>query len=253
MIQQQSFGRGFEEEVRRIARLLWPTPAYQGAEIVDGRERDAIIVTDDAIHVIEATILRTKLKAQEDIEKTSKLVSRLRKDNPDKIVKGWFITRDDLTADQQAVAAQYKRTVNATPFKEFLARIVDARSYLGFREKRSFGSVADPISNQFSLPRESYVTPSFYEDRRSKVFDFNDFYKASTSIGARTVVLGDFGAGKSMALRELFFRSANDFYTVNSNRFPVYLNLRAHIGQGSPVEALIREAMIRDTINTMIL
>lgn len=243
MIQQQSTGRGFEEEVRRIARLLWPTPAYQGAEIIDGRERDTVIVTDDAIHIVEATTLRTKAKAQEDIEKTSKLVSRLRKDNPDKIVKGWFVTRDDLTADQHAIANQYKRTVSAVPFKEFLSRIVDARSYLGFREKRSFGSVADPISNQFSLPRESYVAPSFYEDRRAKGFDFDDFYKASTSIGARTVVLGDFGAGKSMALRELFFRAASDFYSGTSNRFPIYLNLRAHIGQASPVEALIREAM----------
>lgn len=242
MQQYQQSGRGFEEEVRRIANLLWPTPRENGATLRDGRERDAVIVTDDAIHVIEATTLRTKQKAADDIEKTSKLVSQLRRENPDKAVKGWFITRDDLTDDQNDVAMKYKRTVKALCFKDFLSKIVDARAYLSFREKRSFGSVADPITNHFEIPRDNYVQPYFFDSINSNTEKFSSFYEKSVQNGSRTIVLGDFGAGKSMALRELFFRAASDFYRGTTSRFPVYLNLRNHIGQDSPVEALIREA-----------
>lgn len=235
-------GRGFEEEVRRIARLLWPTPFYQGAALVEGRERDGLIETDDAIHVVEATTLRTKAKAQEDIDKTSKLVSRLRREHPDKTIKGWFIARDDLTADQNAVAAQYRRTVTSLPYKEFLSRLVDARSYLTFREKRPFGSVADPVTNNPHVTRDTYVEPSLFNALSSESCSFDDFTATACRQGARTVLLGDFGAGKSMALREAFFRVSQAFYRGDSQRFPVYLNLRSHIGQSSPVEALIREA-----------
>ena len=34
----------FENEVRRIARALWPSAAYQGATIEDNRERDAVLL-----------------------------------------------------------------------------------------------------------------------------------------------------------------------------------------------------------------
>lgn len=242
MKQQHSLGRTFEEEVRRVARLLWPAPSFQGAVIQDNRERDGLFITEDTIHVLEATTLRTKAKAQEDIDKTSKLVSRLRKENPDKVVKGWFVTKDDLTADQNQVASQYKRTVQAIPFKDFLSRLVDARTYLTFREKCAFGSVADPVTNHFDVPRDSYVAPSFFNEIESTTVDLGRFSDVALSDSSRTILLGDFGAGKSMALRELFFRAAADFYNGKSSRFPVYLNLRNHIGQDSPVEALIREA-----------
>lgn len=242
MRQQQNTGRSFEEEVRRVARLLWPAQMHQGAAIRDGRERDAVIVTDEAIHIVEATTLRTKAKAQEDIEKTAKLVSQLRKENPEKVVKGWFVTKDDLTADQLGIAQNYRRTVQAIPFKDFLAKLIDARTYLSFREKCSFGSVSDPVTNHFEVPRDSYVAPFFFEVGGSHTDNFSAFYHKAIRGAARTVVLGDFGAGKSMALRELFFRASSDFYSGTIPRFPVYLNLRKHIGQASPVEALIREA-----------
>tara|TARA_R110002124_G_scaffold261843_1_gene427806 strand:+ start:188 stop:2467 length:2280 start_codon:yes stop_codon:yes gene_type:complete len=242
MQQQLDSGPGFESEVRRIGRLLWPTPAHQGARIVDGRERDGVIVTDDAIHIIEATTLRTKRKAEDDLDKTSTLVLKLRKENPDKSVRGWFVTKDDLTADQQEIAVKYKTTVNSLPFKDFLGKLVDARQYLSFRQKGSFGSVADPVTNHFSYARDSYVPTTFFSESTLSDLKFGDFVEKSSTTGARTIVLGDFGAGKSMAMRETFFRLAQDFYSGASSRFPIYLNLRNHIGQDSPVEALIRES-----------
>jgi hypothetical protein len=34
--------RAFEDDVRRVARMLWPSAAFDGAGIENGRERDGI-------------------------------------------------------------------------------------------------------------------------------------------------------------------------------------------------------------------
>ncbi len=68
---------GFENEVRRIARLLWPGSEYDGAAIEEGRERDGIFETSDFVHLIECTVSRSKQKAIDDLEKAHLLRSIL--------------------------------------------------------------------------------------------------------------------------------------------------------------------------------
>ncbi len=45
----------FENEVRRIARAIWPSAQYSGAAIAESRERDGIFETEelyrDSIHL----------------------------------------------------------------------------------------------------------------------------------------------------------------------------------------------------------
>ena len=94
----------FENEVRRIARELWPSAAYSGAAIVDGKERDGIFETEECIHLVEATTSRKKDKAQEDVGKLYTLASKIQKSNARKAVKCWFVTRDEPTPDQRGVA-----------------------------------------------------------------------------------------------------------------------------------------------------
>lgn len=53
-------------------------------------------------------------------------------------------------------------------------------------------------------------------------------------------VVGDYGSGKSMTLRELFYELRGKYITSKTTRFPIYLNLRDHFGQLDPAEALIR-------------
>lgn len=47
--------KNFENEVRRIARELWPSAQHDGAEIIHGQERDGIFHTEDITHLIECT------------------------------------------------------------------------------------------------------------------------------------------------------------------------------------------------------
>lgn len=95
--------RAFEDEVRRIARLLWPTGEYGGALIEDGRERDGIFETEDYVHIVECTTSRSKQKAVEDHSKLDKLGRQLAGRFPQRFVKGWFITLEEPTADQREV------------------------------------------------------------------------------------------------------------------------------------------------------
>jgi predicted NACHT family NTPase len=51
---------------------------------------------------------------------------------------------------------------------------------------------------------------------------------------ARYVLEGDYGSGKSMTLRELFFQAVDNYKQGRTRQFPVFLNLRDHGGQTIP-------------------
>jgi hypothetical protein len=42
-----------------VARQLWPEAQYDGAQVLDGRERDGVFETEDCIHLLEATVSRS--------------------------------------------------------------------------------------------------------------------------------------------------------------------------------------------------
>ena len=42
----------FESEVRRVASIRWPTSAESVPQQMLGRERDAVIVTDEIVYII---------------------------------------------------------------------------------------------------------------------------------------------------------------------------------------------------------
>src|SRR5438046_452041 len=140
----------FEDEVRRMARLLWPSAEFDGAAIEEGRERDGIFETDEFVNVVECTVSHGKEKAIEDTAKIAKLIRKLTPKHPAKFIRGWFITLDEPTADQRAVVksavAKEKIQLVAASFDQFRSRFVDARSYLTQRELYPFGSVRDPNS-----------------------------------------------------------------------------------------------------------
>ncbi len=56
--------------MRHVAACLWPSGGPGNAELHEGRERDAVFVTDDAVHVVEATASCKKQKVIDDCKKT---------------------------------------------------------------------------------------------------------------------------------------------------------------------------------------
>lgn len=236
----------FEDEVRRIARLLWPTAQYDGAAMEDGRERDGLFETSDFVHVIECTVSRAKQKASDDAAKIARLIRRLTVKHPTKFVKGWFVTLEEPTADQRATVKETSAReklagaqIVAVSFDQFRAQLVDARTYLTRRRDYPFGSVRNPTTGESSY-EPNYVSQGLL-DEGGKPYDIEAIADRLQD-GAFFVLLGDYGAGKSVTMRQLFLTLAQRFWQNKTLTFPILLNLRDHHGQTDPVEALERHA-----------
>ena len=230
----------FENEVRRIARQLWPDAQYSGARLVDGRERDGYFETEDCIHIIEATVSRAKDKAQNDIKKIVTLAKKLQPQNQHKAVKGWFVTKSEPTADQREVARLHHTLINALSFTQFQSKLIDAASYLNLRDNYPFGSVRDPATGNPRADVE-YVPLELMQPANNKLWSVAQM-RDSLTAGGKFVILGDFGAGKSMTLRELYRDLKRSYFNNRTTKFPLYLNLRDHHGQTNPAEVLERHA-----------
>lgn len=240
----------FEDEVRRIARALWPRAATSGALIVDGRERDGIFDDGEIVHIIEATTSRKLQKIADDLEKSAKLVGTIRRENPEKLLKIWMITQDEPTADQRgAVPEARKRAkcpIEICSYKTFSSKLIDTPRYLELRSNYPFGSVRNPADeNDTNVPKEEYIKLELIDKKNNSTFNSVSLIELIRSdSGGHIVITGDFGSGKSMTLREVFYELREMHLKNEIIRFPVYINLRDHFGQSDPSEALMRHGRL---------
>lgn len=230
----------FEVEVRRLARLIWPTGRLERSPIVDGRERDAIVQTPDLVQVIEATTSRRKDKIEDDAKKTSSLVRKLRSQGF--VCHGTLVTLYEPTAEQELAAKPYKGSIQLLSFDQFLSRLFDAPEYLQLRLNKQFGSIQNPRDAHFELGREYYIPIPILDEESGDAFSAVDIASKLRERSSRFIILADFGSGKSMSLREVFYLLREDFIQKRHSRFPVYVNLRDHAGAKYPDEILERHA-----------
>jgi hypothetical protein len=231
----------FEADVRRIATELFPAAVNGGAGIVDGRERDGIYETEECIHIVEATTNPTKEKAEYDIQKTAKLAQNYRLKKATKAVKGWFICSSEPTAHQlDAVRKFGQGFVHGMSFAAFQQKLIDVSGYISQRNKHSFGSARNPETDSHENLDE-YVDASAKQRYSAEVRTAKELAN-SIQTGGRIILLGDYGTGKSMMLREIFRRLSADYYSRKTMAFPVYINLRDHQGQDDVDEILERHA-----------
>ena len=187
----------FEDEVRRIARARWPQAEYGGAANIGGRERDGIFETDDVVHYVEATTSRREEKAKDDTKKIFSLMLAQQKAGSMKGGVGWFVTQTEPTADQrEAVRLHGKGQVKAVSFAQFQQAIVDVPQYFSRRTNHLFGSVSDPVTGDI-LPNADYVPLDLYYLGTGDLIDIGAMASA-IAVGESFVLLGDYGAGKSM-------------------------------------------------------
>ena len=236
--------RKFEEEVRRIACFRWPSAGYAGSEIIGGRERDGVFVTEECIHLLECTTSRYKDKALSDLKKLYSLYTEYRKRHAQQAIKCWFITLHEPTADQRACRTEVKgappEIFNILSLAQFQAKLVDSFEYLQLRDNHKFGSVYDPKTESVTqIPK--YIDVGLRCAGRNESFSIEQLADALVE-GKRLVVLGEYGVGKSMMLREIYRTLAKRNRDHRSTKFPVFLNLREHQGQQDPAEVLERHA-----------
>ena len=230
----------FEDEVRRIARQLWPAARFSGSAIDDGQERDGIFETEECFHLLEATTSRRKEKATTDVSKLVKIAEKLQRKTVTKAVRCWFVTRDEPTADQRRVVEKHRPLVSALSYSQFQSLLIDSKAYLVARDNYYFGSVRDPQTGAKD-PAIGFIEVLLSRDEGDGVVSTKELLDLLKG-GGRLILLGDYGAGKSMTLRHLYQELRKVHFKGETPKFPVFVNLRDHYGQSEPAEILERHA-----------
>ncbi len=125
-------------------------------------------------------------------------------------------------------------------FDQFRAELIDGSGYLRDRTNYGFGSARDPETGSPHV-RDDYVPVDLLPDGRGDALTAS-VLATRLAVDGRVVLLGDYGAGKSMTLRAIFMQLANEYRTGRATKFPIHINLRDHQAQSDPTEALERHA-----------
>ena len=157
--------------------------------------------------MIEATTSNRRQKAVEDGGKLDAACRELQKRYPFKGTLGFFITQGEPTADQRKAIRAFKTPLQACSFAQFYALLVDAREYVECRKKYPFGSARDPKTDD-AQALDQYETIDLVDDNGTQ-HSVSDI-AALVQQGRRVALLGDYGAGKSMTLREVFLHLAEE-------------------------------------------
>lgn len=244
MIHSGESGAEFEKRGLDFARALHDPLGTQGAVIFEGSERDGLFVDSTSIHAYEFTIARTKDKAEKDGNKLGRILSTLgaRSENSFKSRTGWFVTQSEPTGDQRskinAISKLQGEQIHAISISTLMQRICNSEIYLQLRRKSPFGSIGVNESTSNGSPN---VRVRLISDTDDEV-DLDEL-AAKLNSGQRALLTGNYGAGKSHSLRELFNQKLREhFRNAKLTPFPVHINLRDCTGLKTPSEILRRHA-----------
>lgn len=240
-------GRDFEARALALARAIFDPSGLQGSEMIDGRERDAVFVSDRSVEVFEFTQDRTKKKAEKDGAKLADLVEKYERDPAHRYKSkvGYFVTEEEPTADQRGVIDKIARS-KGVPLKTMSIStlrnmLVDAEGYLRLRLEAPFGSTGfrfDGLS--LGVDETNYVEPVIANSSGPRTVTE---LAEQVHKGRRVVITGDFGAGKSALLQQVFLRLRKKFFRDRiDGRLPIHINLRDCDGLRSATEVLRRHA-----------
>ncbi len=158
---------------------------------------------------------------------------------PDKAVRGFFITEQEPSAHQREAVAKISPQISVMSFSVYQHKLIDSGRYISDRKNYPFGSALDPFTQKPQI-RDRYIPIGLAELPDKKISKSVDEIQTELKSGRIVALLGEFGAGKSMTMRQIFLNLSKDLLAARSSIFPVYLNLRDHNGQSDPSEALFR-------------
>ncbi|MFD4835843.1 NACHT domain-containing protein [Streptomyces uncialis] len=239
--EKQQGESAFEAEVLRISRALFaPENEFQGSTYIGTAERDGVFIGPDSVTIVECTVSRRKDKAEKDGKKLLDACLAMAQKYPFKSVKGFFVTQHEPTPDQRTVIKVFGPPLIACSFAQLRGQLVDSLRYLELRGSYPFGSAREPSSGDHE-DLKPYVAVDPVESSTGEPLSVVRVASEVKS-GKSVLLYGDYGAGKSMFLRELYRLLAKAHRSDSFGPFPILLNLRDHQGQVHPVEALERHA-----------
>ncbi len=245
------YGMIFEDRVRRVAEAVWRLEPggcqpewYRNNPVL--HELDGIARLPDITHLLMATADTKLQKVKDDVEKLLAAAKVERKSGAQ--TKLWMITEKQLNAEHVAHCRANK--VEILTLEQFRDRSFNGRDYLAKRRTAAFGSSRNLRDNTVTIPEDEYVavpmtrTEALGTSQSSspKIEDVSiDWLIDALLRGEAFVLVGPFGAGKSLTAREIFLRLA-DRFASGEEVVPVAINLREHWGALYADEVLERHA-----------
>ena len=249
----QAFNRQFEAEVRRTAEAIWDLPPgtcqaqwYENSPPLS--ELDGIAVLPSITHLLMVTTSTKLDKVKTDVAKLGTAASKEKRRRPGVLVQKWLITERQLEAQHLNFA--HKQDVQALTHAQFQRRFFDGQDYYTKRQRTAFGSARNLRTGNISIPNDEYVSlpmeiqqmPVIGSPGAPRHIDIKGIVDLLRD-GATVVMLGPFGAGKSLTTREVFLRLGR--YRSDDARMsttPIALNCREHWGAKKGYEILQRHA-----------
>ncbi len=244
--------RLFEDEVRRTAEAVWNLdPGACQAKWYNTPplyELDGIARLPDITHLLMITTSGRLDKVKDDVRKLNVAENKERKSRRDVPIQKWLITQRQLEAEQTGVAQRH--SVSALTHAQFQRRFFNGSDYFNKRKPAAFGSARNLRDGSITVPDDEYVslpmhaqrTPILGHSQDAGPVTINDIVELLEN-GSSVVLLGPFGAGKSLTTREVFLTLARNSSTdTRAPLTPVAINCREHWGAIFGYEILERHA-----------
>jgi hypothetical protein len=245
--------RAFEDEARRVAEAVWGMAPgdcqpehYSDNPVI--RELDGIARLRDITHLVMATVSTKLEKVKEDVRKLE-AAERIEQQRGLPVSK-WLITRWQLEAPHQKAAKD--RGVKLLTLDNFRQRFFDGRAYVQKRRVAAFGSARNLADGTISISENEYVPlPILASNLSASLVRSVGTDVVATSVseiasglarGEIFVLVGPFGAGKSLTTREVFLSLTRLYDGDAQYPVPLAINLREHWGALYGDEILERHA-----------
>lgn len=238
-------GDQFEERVRRLVRAKWDLPAGDaGKKFISIQEVDLYFEKYGDIFLIMCTKERKADKIRRDAEKLHFCRAYLTQQGsgvvgPGAEVRMWEITLEEPTGEQRKEAD--KAGIKILSVEQLQRSLIDVEGYLRARTEYKFGSAADPLTESSRLADDEYIPVAIESVDRKMRTDVRGIARALED-GTNVVLTADFGAGKSLTLREVYRELVRRYTAAEKGFLPIAINLREHWGQEDVEEVLTRHA-----------
>lgn len=234
--------REFEDDVRRIADALFDLQPgdCKAQTYTKGKKQieiDGVARERHVTHLVMATTSTKLSKVKEDVERLG--IAAEMEEHRGSTIKKWMILEKEPEGPHVSTARA--EGVALLTFRQFKERFFDGRKYLSLRKNASFGSARDPSTDSRTVADDEFIEPPMV-DLDTLLQVGLDEIVARILRGEAVVLVGPFGSGKSLTLREVWFALRRKYLADSVDAVPVAVNLREHWGAEYADEILRRHS-----------
>lgn len=220
-----------EQQVRNIATLRWGVTAQ--AEHIAGVNYDCILrPATDEIVAVEATCQNNADKLRKDINDRLMHLKR-HYQNKIEVVRCYFV----MAQEPSPSMVEYGKNagVRVMSIAQFQNELLNYKAYAEKRLSEPFGSATDPVTGENDPIKYISVGYMGYNNQEYSIDDIIALLGKNKKI----ILLGEYGAGKSRCIHEVFKKMVQNQNGQN-DRYVFCINLRENWGLDRKTEILRR-------------